>query len=56
MTIRTIHTTDTAIEPDEQTAQPVFSIVAPVFNEAETLSHFYVEMVNASYVMSEVLT
>lgn len=35
MTIQELETTDTTM------AQPMYSIVAPVFNEAETLPHFY---------------
>ncbi len=33
------------LEPDAQTTMPTYSIVAPVFNEEETLPHFYAEVV-----------
>jgi dolichol-phosphate mannosyltransferase len=41
------------IEPEAQREHIVFSIVAPVFNEAETLPHFYEEVVKVMEPLGE---
>ncbi len=53
MVARNMHMFDTSIEQEEQTEEVVFSIVAPVFNEAETLPHFYEEVVRVMEMLSE---
>lgn len=47
MTIQELETTDTTM------AQPMYSIVAPVFNEAETLPHFYKRIVEVMEGLSD---
>lgn len=53
MVTRNIETFDTSMEQEEQTEEIVFSIVAPVFNEAETLPHFYEEGVKVMEMLGE---
>src|SRR5258707_76127 len=42
-----------AFEEAEHAPRPVYSIVAPVFNEEETLPHFYQRLVTAMEQMGE---
>jgi dolichol-phosphate mannosyltransferase len=44
---------ETQTEVEQQAAHPVYSIVAPVFNEEETLPHFYQRMVGVMESLSE---
>ena len=59
MIARTVRTASTPvdvemeIEPEAQREHIVFSIVAPVFNEAETLPHFYEEVVKVMEPLGE---
>ncbi len=39
--------------PRIETARPVFSVVAPIYNEAETLPHFYIRVVAAMERLDE---
>ncbi|HEX7737106.1 MAG TPA: glycosyltransferase family 2 protein [Ktedonobacteraceae bacterium] len=48
---QTIQTID--VELPEHSARPVYSIVAPVFNEEETLPHFYERVVKAMEQLGE---
>ena len=41
------------LDPDVQTTTPTYSIVAPVFNEEETLPHFYEEIVTVMEGLAE---
>lgn len=46
-------TTEVAAESSENSPRPVYSIVAPVFNEEETLPHFYERAVKALEQLGE---
>ncbi|HVU68487.1 MAG TPA: glycosyltransferase family 2 protein [Ktedonobacteraceae bacterium] len=46
-------TQETAQEAPEQPVRPVYSIVAPVFNEEETLPHFYERIVKVMEQLGE---
>jgi dolichol-phosphate mannosyltransferase len=46
-------TQETAQEAPEQSVRPVYSIVAPVFNEEETLPHFYERIVKVMEQLGE---
>ena len=53
MVARNVHMFDTSVEQEEQTDEVVFSVVAPVYNEAETLPHFYEEVVKVMEMLGE---